>query len=126
LLAAAERLLASPLQGADGEWLEGHWPRTCALLVRLALESALDDYWERKLPSAAKCSMRAQLLLLPRFATDEAVVLARESWLGLSCAAHHHAYELAPTAAELREWHSEVGRLASMLAREEPELARKG
>jgi hypothetical protein len=33
----------------------------------------------------------------------------------LSRAAHHHAYELAPTAGELREWHSAVGRMADIL-----------
>ena len=29
--------------------------------------------------------------------------VAREAWRGLAGAAHHHVYELAPTAAELRE-----------------------
>lgn len=88
--------------------MAGNWPRICALLLRLALEEALDDYWGRVVPSAAACSMRAQLLLLPRFAGDEAALLARESWLGLCRAAHHHAYELAPTVGELRGWHSDV------------------
>ena len=35
--------------------------------------------------------------------------------MGLAGAAHHHAYELAPTAAELRGWHSSVGRLGELL-----------
>jgi hypothetical protein len=62
--------------------------------------------------------MRAQLLLLPlpQFAGPEAALLAREAWLGLSRAAHHHAYELAPTAAELRRWHANVTQLAGMLS----------
>jgi hypothetical protein len=44
--------------------------------------------------------MRQQLLLLPLCAADlpTAAGLAREAWLGLAGAAHHHAYELAPTA----------------------------
>jgi hypothetical protein len=110
LLGAAERMLSSaPPEGS------AHWPRTCALLTRLALESAMDRYWSRVLPSAARCSMRPQLLLLPRYAGDEGATLAREAWLGLSRAAHHHAYELAPTAGELREWHSEVRRLVDLL-----------
>jgi hypothetical protein len=58
--------------------------------------------------------MRAQLLLLPQF-TDPGTV-ARESWLGLSRAAHHHAYELAPTAGELRNWHFDVSAVADVLA----------
>jgi hypothetical protein len=113
LLAAADRLLATPLRGSDGQW-----PRACALLIRLALETTLDEYWERTEPTARLSTMRAQLLLLPlpRFAGPEAARLARESWLGLSRAAHHHAYELAPTAAELRRWHTNVTQLAGMLS----------
>jgi hypothetical protein len=34
--------------------------------------------------------------------TSDAGSLAREAWLGLAGAAHHHAYELAPNASELR------------------------
>jgi hypothetical protein len=114
LLDAAERLLAPPEPGAAGG-TRGHWPRTCALLTRLALENALDEYWGRVLPSAAGCPMRVQLLLLPRYAGREAATLARESWPGLSRAAHHHAYELAPTAGELRDWHAAVRRASAML-----------
>ena len=110
LLAAADQLLTSPVQG-----LGNMWPRACALLIRLALEVSLDRFWARALPSAAECGMRAQLLLLPLYAPDEATRLAREAWLGLAAAAHHHAYELAPTAAELRGWHTEVVRLGELL-----------
>ena len=40
----------------------------------------------------------------------------RDAWTGLSRAGHHHAYELAPTAAELRSWHAAVIQLARDLA----------
>ena len=71
--------------------------------------------------------MRLQLLLLPLYAgsgpasTDaasasDAVSLAREAWLGLAGAAHHHAYELAPNASELRGWHTSVSQLGEILA----------
>jgi hypothetical protein len=117
LLTAADRILSQPPDPADDEWLSGHWPRTCALLIRLALEAALDGYWQRVAPSAVYCSMRAQLLLLPQFASDaDTVTLAREAWLGLSRAAHHHAYELAPTAGELRGWHSDVAEVTARLS----------
>lgn len=109
LLAAADRLLISPLRGSDGQW-----PLACALLIRLALEAGLDEYWTVKEPSARACSMRAQLLLLPQFADREAALMAREAWLGLSRAAHHHAYELAPTAPELRRWHTDVTSLLTI------------
>jgi hypothetical protein len=110
LLAAADHLLTSPVEG-----LGSMWPRACALLIRLALELSLDRFWARVLPSAVECGMRAQLVLLPLYAPDEATALAREAWLGLAGAAHHHAYELAPTAAELRGWHTTVGRLSQLL-----------
>lgn len=113
LLAAADRLLSSPVPGVGAQW-----PRACALLIRLALEMTLDRFWARALPAAADCGMRQQLLLLPLYTVDRpaAAGLAREAWLGLAGAAHHHAYELAPTAAELRGWYVEVGELAGLLA----------
>jgi hypothetical protein len=61
---------------------------------------------------------------------DHSACLARHLWsdtavagllllllytVDLPGAAHHHAYELAPTAAELRTWHSEVTQLAALL-----------
>jgi hypothetical protein len=125
LLAAADQLLTSPVPG-----LGNLWPRVCALLIRLALELTLDRYWARVLPEAAGCGMRQQLLLLPLYAGAasgpgpvaaeavpdlDAVSLAREAWLGLAGAAHHHAYELAPNAAELRGWHTAVSQLTAML-----------
>lgn len=120
LLAAADQLLTSPVAGAGT-----HWPRACALLIRLALEMALDRFWERALPSAADCGMRQQLLLLPLYTTNvpPAAGLAREAWLGLAGAAHHHAYELAPTAAELRTWHTKVTEVRRLLAGGQPSQA---
>jgi hypothetical protein len=113
LLAAADQLLTSPVPGAGAQW-----PRACALLIRLALEMTLDRFWVRVLPEAAECGMRQQLLLLPLYTGDmpEAAGLARDAWLGLAGAAHHHAYELAPTAGELRGWHTGVTELAGLLS----------
>lgn len=112
LLAAADQLLTTPVPGAGAQW-----PRACALLIRLALEMTLDRFWARVLPEAAGCGMRQQLLLLPLYTGDRptAVGLAREAWLGLAGAAHHHAYELAPTVGELRAWHTDVTELAALL-----------
>lgn len=42
---------------------------------------------------------------------------AAELWSRLSSAAHHHAYELAPTADELRAWHGEATHVVEGLAR---------
>lgn len=119
LLESANLLLTSPVPG-----LGSLWPRACALVIRLALEQSLDRYWASVLPEAVECGMRQQLLLLPLYAgADEdfddeldASALAREAWRGLARAAHHHVYELAPTAGELRRWHTAVSRLTMLLA----------
>jgi hypothetical protein len=115
LLAEADRLLTTVVPGT-----RGRWPRACALLIRLALEQSLDEYWQRTLPEAASCSMRAQLLLLPRYAGEETAAQARDAWFGLAPAAHHHAYDLAPTAAELRRWHDLVATIAATLSSAAP------
>jgi hypothetical protein len=111
LLAEADRLLAIVVPGT-----RGRWPRACAWLIRMALEKALDDYWAQVLPEAAGCGMRPQLLLLPRYAGSTTAGEARDAWLGLAEATHHHAYDLAPTAAELRGWHAQVSRVAAQLS----------
>lgn len=110
LLAEADRLLVTVMPGT-----RGRWPRACAWLIRIALEKALDDYWARVLPEAAACGMRPQLLLLPRYAGSATAGQARDAWLGLARATHHHAYDLAPTAAELRRWHDQVSEIATRL-----------
>jgi len=110
LLDEADRLLSAVVPGT-----RGRWPRACAWLIRLALERALDDFWARALPEAATCGMRAQLLLLPRYAGAATADEARQAWLGLARATHHHAYDLAPTAAELRRWHGHVRALTERL-----------
>jgi hypothetical protein len=113
LLAEADRLLTTATPDTHARW-----PRACAWLIRLALENALDQYWAQTLPEAALCGMRPQLLLLPRYAGTSVAERARDAWTGLSRAAHHHVYELAPTAAELRSWLTDVSQLASDLAAE--------
>jgi hypothetical protein len=99
LLSEAGRLLTTVVPES-----RGRWPRCCAWLIRLAMERSLDEYWARVLPDGAECSMRAQLLLLPRYADAHTVEDVTEAWLGLARVTHHHAYDLAPTAAELRHW----------------------
>ena len=95
----------------------GIWPRATALLVRQALENALDDLWRRRAPGLEKCSMKAQLLCLPAFLRDDDLA-ARVSyaWTGLSRACHHHAYELPPAAVELSVWIETVDQLVNRLA----------
>jgi hypothetical protein len=111
LLAESDRLLSTVVPGT-----RGRWPRACAWLTRLALEQALDDYWSRTLPEAVNCGVRPQLLILPQYADPSTAALAAEAWYGLARATHHHAYDLAPTASELRRWHDLVRTVAAQLA----------
>ncbi|MGC9671224.1 hypothetical protein ACNTMW_32345 [Planosporangium sp. 12N6] len=107
-LGAADQLLrgsgALGTTAVTGAW----WPKACACLVRLALESGLDDFWHRASPPVAACANgRTKQLLLRRYDRR----LARRisyAWAALSAATHHHCYEMAPTAGELRRLHTEV------------------
>jgi hypothetical protein len=110
LLAESDRLLSTVVPGT-----RGRWPRACAWLTRLALEQALDEYWSRVLPEAVNCGVRPQLLILPRYADPGTAALAAEAWYGLARATHHHAYDLAPTAVELRRWHDLVRAVVAQL-----------
>lgn len=112
-LDAADRLLREPDLDND----EGVWPRACGWLIRLAVEHALDDYWASTRPEVAGASRHAQLLALTRSVDADLGQRATALWHALSRVAHHHAYELAPTAAELRSWHHEATQLASELTR---------
>jgi hypothetical protein len=110
LFAESDRLLSTVVPGT-----RGRWPRACAWLTRLALEQVLDAYWSRVLPEAVNCGVRPQLLILPQYADPSTAALAAEAWYGLARATHHHAYDLAPTAAELRRWHDAVRAVAAQL-----------
>ncbi|SCG76575.1 hypothetical protein [Micromonospora coxensis] len=117
-LAAADQLLrgAGPL-GANAV-TAGWWPRACACLLRLALERGVDAYWRRVRPAVAACrqSRAKQLMLCGRLGPGRDVA-RRVAYASatLSAATHHHCYELAPTAAELRRLHAEVRALLTRL-----------
>jgi hypothetical protein len=113
LLAQADLLLAG---GPDAR---GWWPRTAAFLIRAALELELRAFWDCTEPGTGEASMRAQLLVLATNSPPGAET-ARDvaaTWHALSRACHHHPYELAPTAAELRTWHTAVTGLSGALQR---------
>lgn len=109
-LGTAHRLLHDNDLVADGAW-----PRACVWLIRLALEHALDDFWAVHSPAVGTATRRAQLLTLSRGIDADLGHQATALWHTLSRAAHHHAYELAPTTAELRSWHTEVGAVVTAL-----------
>lgn len=105
----AEKLL-------DGGALAGVWPRCVVWMIRLAVEHEIDDFWRRRRPELLACNRRSQLLALGVVVDDELRHRATALWTALSRAAHHHHYELAPTAAELRTWLRDARRLCADLS----------
>jgi hypothetical protein len=85
-------------------------------LVRLALERALDELWQAREPDLAGCSTRAQLLALARFLDEDIARRVALLWCTLSRAGQHHAYEVAPTAREIRGWLDEARALIAELS----------
>ena len=90
----------------------GLWPRAAALLIRQALEEAVDAYWTTRQLPLESVSTQTQLVCLRMMTADGTLPgQLHEAWGALSRACHHHPYELAPTAAELGSWLSVVGEL---------------
>ena len=81
------------------------WPRAAAHLCRQALEASLDELWRAKLPEMSDSSMRAQLICLPTYLSDDdSAGHVAYTWSALSNACHHQIYELSPTSTELLSW----------------------
>ncbi|MEV0895623.1 hypothetical protein [Actinoplanes sp. NPDC049802] len=103
-LAAADQLLETVVPGARGTW-----PRACAWLLRLELESVLDRYWARVRPEIGQVqAQRPKLLMLAAYAGDEPARRAGYLWWALSRAGHHHRYELGLTVSELLRLRAEL------------------
>ncbi|MFF4876328.1 hypothetical protein [Micromonospora sp. NPDC000668] len=116
----ADQLLTSVMRGTRGAW-----PRACAWLLRLALETAMDDYWLRSRPEIVSMRARSpQFLVLDRPAGRHIAARAGYAWSALSRAGHHHSYELGLTAGELRRLREMVAAVVHDLARAQVEQER--
>ena len=110
LLGWAEEAVGRPDFGPDGAW-----PRVTAFLCRQALEEALDAFWKAKQPGIEYASRATQTACLePVMGDRELAFGVATAWSTLSRACHHHPYELAPTAPELRYW---IARVRDLVAR---------
>jgi hypothetical protein len=100
LLGYADQLLDGTVQlGARG-------PRTAALLARRAFEDWLDEIsapWSTQVVSDRPPTTSSKLVALGALHGVELGERAKRVWHGLSQAVHHHAYELQPSAAEVRQ-----------------------
>ncbi|MDH6197998.1 hypothetical protein M2272_004654 [Mycobacterium frederiksbergense] len=100
LLAYADQLL-------DGTVCLGpRGPRTAALLARRAFEDWLDEVstsWAVHAESDRAPTTSSKLVVLSALRGAELGETAKRVWHGLSRAVHHHAYELQPSVAEVRD-----------------------
>ena len=90
--------------------------RGACWLGRAALEEAIRRQLENSGHPVGTASMRSMLACLESATGPSTAQLARDAkyaWIGLSQASHHHAYELAPTVAEVRHLLGLVARIAS-------------
>jgi hypothetical protein len=110
LLDAAGKLMLKPPAS-----MQECWPRSCAGLIRVALEQGLEGFYQGTAPSLVGRARRHQLIALPQFLDPASAREVAAVWNGLSRAMHHHVYELPPTLAELREWHASVAHLLPLL-----------
>jgi hypothetical protein len=98
------------LDGAFGLGARG--PRTAALLARSALEDWLA---EQSVPWSSSASgfptMRSKVVVLSTVRGAALGEKVRRVWHGLSRAVHHHAYELQPSASEIRHLVGQVREL---------------
>lgn len=95
----------------------GWWPKACACLIRLALERAIDAYWQHVSPPVARYGNgRTKLLMLRRRVPRELVRQATYTWATLSRATHHHCYETSISAGELRQLLKDAELIVTRLA----------
>jgi hypothetical protein len=112
ILAAARQLLDRP----DAK-ISGVWSRAAALLARQAFEIGLDEHWRGRRVALDRLATRPQLICLSAYLPNRDVaVRAIHAWAALSRACHHHPYELAPSAGELRGWLDAVDEVLAALA----------
>jgi hypothetical protein len=72
-----------------------------ALLLRQALEDAIDSFWQSTLPAMESLSARAQLITLPFYINPALAAQVQFTWYQLSATCHHDAYDLPPPLHEL-------------------------
>jgi hypothetical protein len=115
-LAAADGMLrgigAAGVSAIDGGW----WPRACACLIRLGLESGLDSFWAgTNAAVGASRNQRTKLVMLRRHIDRDVARRVAYAWATLSRLTHHRSFEAPPTATELRCLHRDVIDLLSQL-----------
>lgn len=117
LVAAARRLLL-PEPGTVPTLAPGLRARAAAVLLRMALDRALDAYWLRVTPSMTRIG-KHRMLCLEWYADRDTARRCRTTWSALSAACHYRAHELPPAPAEVHTRLLEVTVLLAALGPED-------
>ncbi|CAO5241398.1 hypothetical protein [Frankia sp. AgKG'84/4] len=112
LFGTAELLLAGRLQATLAARHRG-----AALVLRTALELAIDAALAAAEPGLSTRNMTAKLHCLRHYSTPATASRARQTWSHLCVACHYHQYEIGPTRSQVQAWHGEVLALATSLGR---------
>ncbi|MFI9333838.1 hypothetical protein [Streptomyces althioticus] len=113
LVIDAARLLLPPA-GTARALTPGLRARAAAVLLRLALEQALDAYWRQVTPRMTRIG-KHRMLCLEWYAGHDIARQCRTTWVALSAACHYRTYELPPAPAEIRARLEEVTALLAAL-----------
>jgi hypothetical protein len=89
--------------------------RGASLVLRTALEIAVNEALESAHPGLSRTNMRAKLLCLRSYATPETARLTTAVWSHVCLGCHYHRYEIGPTHAQVRTWRHEIATLVSRL-----------
>ncbi|MFD6903667.1 hypothetical protein [Streptomyces sp. NPDC060077] len=113
LVADAGRLLLPPA-GTMQTLAPGLRARAAAVLLRMALEQALDAYWRRITPRMTRVG-KHRMLCLEWYAGRDTARRCRTTWAALSATCHYRTYELPPAPTEIQARLEEViGLLAAL------------
>ncbi|MFE6908557.1 hypothetical protein [Streptomyces erythrochromogenes] len=99
-LVAAARALLRPAPGTVHTLAPALRARAAAILLRMALDLALDAYWRRVTPSMTRIG-KHRMLCLEWYAGQDTARRCRTTWSALSAACHYRACELPPAPAEV-------------------------
>lgn len=113
LVTAAGRLLL-PEPDAVQALSPGLRARAAAVLLRMALDQALDAYWRGITPSMTRIG-KHRMLCLEWYAGSDTARRCRTTWAALSAACHHRTSELPPAPAEIHTRLLEVTALLDAL-----------
>jgi len=110
LLQTADLLLAGHLRTSLAARNRG-----AALVLRTALEIAVDAALAAAEPGLSTPNMTAKLHCLRYYSTPTVATRARRAWSHLCVACHYHQYEIGPTRLQVQAWYAEVTTLSGLL-----------